>query len=278
MRHPRRQPFHHLAAAAELLHELARLSELAQQAVDVLDPGAAAARDALAAAAVDHRRLATLLRRHRIDDRGRPLHLPLAGLGVHLLGRLAQARDHPQHLVEGSHLLHLGELLPVVVEGQLAAAEAVDHGLRLLTVDRLLHLLDETQHVPQAEDPPHHALGLEGLELLDLLSHPGELDGGAGDGGRGESGATAGVAVELGEHDARDADPLLELLRAAHRVLPGHGVGDVEDLARLGERLQLVQLRHQLVVDVETAGGVDQHELVAHRPRAARRARRDGGP
>src|SRR5438477_8734969 len=95
-----RESLHHLAAAAELLHELARLRELSQQAVDVLDAGPAAARDTLAAAAVDHRRLAALVRRHRIDDRRRPLHLPLSGLGVHPAGRL----DRKSTRLNSSHM------------------------------------------------------------------------------------------------------------------------------------------------------------------------------
>ena len=61
--------------------------------------------------------------------------------------------------------------------------------------------------------------------------------------GRGERGPAAGVAVELGEHDPGHADAAVELLRAADGVLPGHGVGDIQDLAGLRVRLQLLKPR-----------------------------------
>src|SRR2546426_9990877 len=52
----------------ELLHHLLELRELLEQAVHVLHGGAAAARDALAARAVDDLRTVPLARRHPADD------------------------------------------------------------------------------------------------------------------------------------------------------------------------------------------------------------------
>src|SRR4029077_6107280 len=70
--HPH-QPLPALAAArrgaAHRLEHLAHLDELLQHAVDLFDPGAAPARDALAAAAVDDAVVAPLAGRHRVDDR-----------------------------------------------------------------------------------------------------------------------------------------------------------------------------------------------------------------
>ena len=69
------------------------------------------------------------------------------------------------------------------------------------------------------------------------------------------------------------ADAVVELLRALDRVLSGHRVGDEEDLDRLHLVLDPLQLFHQRVVDVQTAGRVDHQrveaDLLAVQPRRA---------
>ena len=64
-----------------------------------------------------------------------------------------------------------------------------------------------------------------------------------------------------------DADPAVELVGALHRVLAGERVGDVQHLGRLGRLPQLGELRHQGVVDVQPAGGVDDDGVVTDRAR-----------
>ena len=71
--------------------------------------------------------------------------------------------------------------------------------------------------------------------------------------------AAAGVAVELGEEDPGERQRRGEGAGALHRVLAGHRVGDEErsrcGSSRVGEP---AHLGHQLLVDVEPAGGVDR--------------------
>src|SRR6266850_6627432 len=111
----------HLAELAfhafELLHHLPELRVLLEQPVHVLHAGAAAARDALPSAAVDHLGIAPLARRHRRDDRveARDVGLLALQLGRRALEHLAE-RQHAQHLVERPHLLELLELPAEVVE------------------------------------------------------------------------------------------------------------------------------------------------------------------
>ena len=57
-----------------------------------------------------------------------------------------------------------------------------------------------------------------------------------------------------------------------HRVLPDHRVGDEQHFARLQFLLQIGQLVHQLVVDVQAAGGVDQHHIARRKLRFLDRA------
>src|SRR5881398_3262768 len=83
----------------ELLHHLLELCELLEQPVDVLHIRAAAARDALAAGAVDDLGTAPHVGRHRADDRVEPAEIRL--LPGQLLGRaLEHLRQHAQDLVE----------------------------------------------------------------------------------------------------------------------------------------------------------------------------------
>ncbi len=48
-----------------------------------------------------------------------------------------------------------------------------------------------------------------------------------------------------------------------HGVLPGHRIHDQHGVARLDRRLHALELAHQLVIDVQAPGGVDQHGVVA---------------
>ena len=49
------------------------------------------------------------------------------------------------------------------------------HLLLLVALDGLLGLLDQRQHVPHAEDAGRHPVGVEDLELVELLADRGEL-------------------------------------------------------------------------------------------------------
>ena len=56
----------------------------------------------------------------------------------------------------------------------------------------------------------------------------------------------------------------MKVLRGVDGVLAGHGVGDEEDLLRREELFQALHLGHQILVDVEAAGGVDDERVAAH--------------
>src|SRR5258707_931530 len=62
---------HHLsrAHAGDFLHHLARLLELFEKTIHVLDRRAATAGDSRTPAPVDNQMIAALLQRHRVDDR-----------------------------------------------------------------------------------------------------------------------------------------------------------------------------------------------------------------
>ena len=118
-----------------------------------------------------------------------------------------------------------------VKSSPLASLPAMRDGL--LGVEGLLGRLDEGEDVTHVEDARGHPVGVERLEVGDLLAHGREQDRLARDGDDRQRGTTAGVAVELGEDDAVDADGLVERDRRLHGVLTDHGVDDEQGLVGL---------------------------------------------
>ena len=105
--------------------------------------------------------------------------------------------------------------------------------------------------------------GWNGFEGVELFADTDELQRLSGDVADRQRRAAARIAIHLGEDDAGDAEPLVELVGALDGVLPGHGVGHEEDLDGIELFLELLQFHHQVVVDVETSGGVDQQYVAA---------------
>ena len=77
---------------------------------------------------------------------------------------------------------------------------------------------------------------------------------------------TAGVAVELGEHDAVVPDAVEERLGGGDGVLADHRVDDEQHLVGLHGVADVGGLLHQLGVDAEAAGGVDDDDVVQLAP------------
>ena len=151
---------------------------------------------------------------------------------------------------------------PLRIRASIAACSSSDDGL--------LGALDQRQHVAHAEDPRRHPVGMEDLERVELLAGRGEHDRLAGDRLDRERGAAAGVAVELRQDDAVEGDPLLErlaTLTASWPVIASSTSSDVRRLDRVADALELV---HQRLVDLEAAGGVDDHRVEAVRRGRAR--------
>src|SRR5690606_41367243 len=71
--------------------------------------------------------------------------------------------------------LSLHDALPI------SRGELARHLGGLLLVERLLGLLDQGEDVTHVEDPGGHPVGVEGVEVLDLLAGGGEHDRAAGD-------------------------------------------------------------------------------------------------
>src|SRR5215212_9235505 len=155
-------------AAADLAHDLAHLVELLDELVDLLDARAGTARDAQSPRALDQLGPCALLGGHRLDDRLDTVELALIDLEpLHLLA--GEPGQHAQQVCQRAHLADLLELAEEVLERELVAAQLALELLGLLLVVGVLRLLDQAQDVAHAEDPLRHAVGVEALELVELL-------------------------------------------------------------------------------------------------------------
>ena len=126
--------------------------------------------------------------------------------------------------MQPAHLFHLLHLAKKVLQGELVARTPLDQLFGLVAVKGLLRLFDERHHVAHAQNAAGHAVGVEGLDVGELLARAGELDGLAHHGPDGQGRAAAGVAVELCEDYAVDAKLRIEGFGHVDRVLAGHGV------------------------------------------------------
>src|SRR5438874_408192 len=249
---------------AHALHQLFHLLAPLEQPVDLLDARTGPARDALAALTVDHLRERALLRRHREDDRLDARELLLVDV-VEAFELLAEPRDQLHQSADRAHAADHPVALEKVVEAELALEHAGFEFLLLVGLDRLLRALDKREDVAHPEDARRHPVGMEVLELVDLLADRDQLDRSAGDGLDGERSAAARVTVELRQHDAVEGDALLEGERDVDGLLPGHGVEHEQDVGRLRRVANAFQLRHQLLVDVQASGSVEDDRVGAVR-------------
>jgi len=254
------------ATAAHHLEHFAHLGVLAEEVVDVLDRGSAAAGDALAAVAVDDLVVETLFLRHRVDDGFDAVELAFVDVFDGLLhaGEGADGRQHFQDGLHAAHLLDLTELVAEVFEGEAVAGEGFfGELLGFAAVEGGFGAFEEGGDVAVAHDAAYDAVGVEGLEGVGFFAGAEELDGGSGDVADGEGSAAAGVAVHLGEDGAGDGEEIVEGLGGVDGVLAGHGVGDEEDLAGVEKLFELRHLVHEGGVDLVAAGGVDDEHVAA---------------
>ena len=104
---------------------------------------------------------------------------------------------------------------------------------------------------------------MEFLDRVHFLAKADEFDRLAGDGAHRKRRTAAPVAVHTGQDHAGDADLPVELLGHIDRVLSGKTVNHQQRLARACGVADGLHLFHQLFVDVQTTGGIEQIDIIA---------------
>ena len=145
-----------------------------------------------------------------------------------------------------------------------------------LLVEGRLGLLDEREHVAHAEDAARHAVGVERLEVVELLAGAGEEDRLADHLLHRQRRATARVAVDLGEDHAGRGRPPRRTPRRRSPP-PDRSSRRRRAACRAAATASRIaaQLVHELGVDLQTTGGVDDHDVAPEARRLLERAARD---
>ncbi len=155
-------------------------------------------------------------------------------------------------------MLHLRE---EVLEVEVRLAHLFCHAFGFLLVDIFLGSFNERDNVAHAKNTRGEAVGMEYLEVAGLFTGAGELDGDAGDGLDGERRATAGVSVHFGENEAGELKGVVEGFGDVDRLLAERAVGDEEDFVGLHDGAETFHFLNQILVDLETAGGVEDDDV-----------------
>ncbi|CAB4569143.1 unannotated protein [freshwater metagenome] len=125
-----------------------------------------------------------------------------------------------------------------------------------------MSLLDEREDVTEVENSARHAVGVERLELVETFTGGCEQNRATRARDNRKCGTTAGVTVELRENDTREVDTLLKRLGRGNRILTDHRVDDEQNLVGVRRLANLGCLLHHLGVNAESAGCVDDDDVV----------------
>ena len=102
-------------------------------------------------------------------------------------------------------------------------------------------------------------VGVELLERVQFFARGDVLDRYARYLAQRECGATARIAVHFGEDDTRQRHVFEKALGHADGLLASHGIGHEQDFVRRDLRLHRLELAHELLVDLQTTRGVENH-------------------
>src|SRR5208283_3363279 len=141
----------------------------------------------------------------------------------------------------------------------------------LLLVDLRFGFFDERENVAQAKNARHYAVRMKRLKRIVFFANANELDRLTSDLPNGERRAAASVAIHLGKDDAGKRELLMEFIRRVDGVLPGHRIGDKQNLLRIEQPLERLHLLHELVVDVETSSSIHNQNVAPGVDRLASR-------
>ncbi len=248
-----------LSPALHALHDPLHLLELLQQPVDVLNLHARTSGNPPPARAVDDIGVAPLPRGHGIDDGDLAPHFLVALVSRASPAGSSSARELVHQGADAAHLRSCSSWDAQVRQVKaLALTDLAGQPLGLLVVDLALHLLDQATTSPMPRIRVAMRSGSKGSSASVFSPTPRNTIGVAGDFAHRERRAAAGIAIGLGEDDARQRAPRRRRARLASASCPAMA-------STTNSR------------SVRTDGGVDAaapQPSAAHRRAAGRRCRR----
>ena len=178
------------------------------------------------------------------------------------MAHLLAARQHFQQVTQRPHAADHLHLIQEVIEGQFPGEHFGSRGHSLLLINLGFGLFNQRQYVTHAEDTASHALWVEDIKVLKLLTRGSKLDRAASDLTDRQCRATAGVTIKLRQHHASEVDSIAERLRGGHSVLTNHRVDDKQDFIRVDGVANITRLRHQLLINAQTTCSIDDDDVV----------------
>src|SRR5215471_7002165 len=203
-----------------------------------------------------------LVRRHRADNGFHLLQTTLIDRGQ--LGGL-ESRDHRQDIFERAHLFNLLQLGAKVLQGEAGLAHFLFERCRSFLINGLLSFLDQGQHVPHAQEPRGHTVGMKGLERLDLLPYPDKLHWLPDHGFDRQGCTTTRIPIELGQDRAINGHGFVKGLGYVDGFLARHGIDHEKGIMWRRSLFDLPQLLHELLVDLQTASRIEDNGVTVAR-------------
>ena len=149
-----------------------------------------------------------------------------------------------------------------VVKIELVLPNLLLQTLGLLFVELHLCTFNQRYHVAHTQYTVSHTFGVEHVNGLHLLASTYKLDRLCNHRAYRQGSTATGVAVEFSQHHAVKVQTVVELLSRVHGVLTRHRVYHEQRLVGLYSLLQSSNLRHHLLVNSQTACGIDDDHII----------------
>ena len=172
-------------------------------------------------------------------------------------------RKHGKNALDTAHLTHLVQTVEIIVETELGFAELLIHLRSFFLINSFLRLLDQAQDVAHSEDTACHTVRIELFEIRKFFTHSDVINRSARDSPDRQRRTASGIAVALREDHTVDSDFLRECLRNVDGFLSCHRVDDQDRGIHIDRSLDIAELLHHALVDLQTACRVDEDHIVA---------------
>ena len=103
---------------------------------------------------------------------------------------------------------------------------------------------------------------MEDVEILHLFTFTNKLDRLASNGSNRHGRPTTSIAIQLGQDNPSDVQLVVKALRRFNRVLTSHGINDQQNFIWLCQVLDVDQLIHQLLVNLQPSSRIDDYIVV----------------
>ena len=179
----------------------------------------------------------------------------------------AQSGNHAKQLFKRTHFANRLHLSQKVIESKLVFAHFLLQSHRFIFVERFLRLFNQAEHVAHSQNSRRHPVRVEHFQVLGFFAATDKFYRPARDSPYRQCRAAASVPVHLGQDDPVDSHHAVEVFRDIDRILSGHRVNHQHDFVRFDQRLDIVKFIHQFVVDMQSAGCIDDHDIPELRQR-----------